>query len=108
MTMTVSELIAELEQMPADAPVKLAHQPQWPFEYSIADVILHKAPEAMTYEAFEALDDEAKERLGEREERGEVAFIREGADPPVDTVFIGEGTQLGYLTEGVSAQLGWR
>lgn len=36
--MTVEELIAELERLPADAEVRLAMQPAWPFEYAIGAV----------------------------------------------------------------------
>lgn len=34
--MTVAELIAILEDFDGDAEVRLAQQPSWPFEYSIA------------------------------------------------------------------------
>ncbi len=33
--MTVNELMTRLEEMPENAEVRLAHQPSWPFEYSI-------------------------------------------------------------------------
>jgi hypothetical protein len=33
--MTVGELLELLEDFPEDAEVRLAHQPSWPFEYSI-------------------------------------------------------------------------
>ena len=36
--MTVEELIAELEQLPPHAEVRLAMQPAWPFEYAIGAV----------------------------------------------------------------------
>lgn len=35
MTVTVGELMGWLEEMDEDAEVKLAHQPSWPFEYSV-------------------------------------------------------------------------
>ena len=40
--MTLRDLLDELEDMATeygdDAEVRLAHQPRWPFEYSVADV----------------------------------------------------------------------
>ncbi|MFE1612690.1 hypothetical protein CLM85_06970 [Streptomyces albidoflavus] len=38
MEMTVGELIEQLEQMDPEATVRLATQPQYPFEYSISRV----------------------------------------------------------------------
>ncbi|MCZ0983991.1 hypothetical protein O1L60_45335 [Streptomyces diastatochromogenes] len=38
MEMTVGELIEQLEQMDPEATVRLATQPQYPFEYSIGRV----------------------------------------------------------------------
>ena len=37
--MKVRELIEELECYPDDLEVKLAQQPNWPFQYSIGDVV---------------------------------------------------------------------
>ncbi len=37
--MTVAELIEELEFMNPEARVRFASQPNWPFEYSIAEII---------------------------------------------------------------------
>ena len=36
--MTVEELMAELETMDPESDVRMAQQPGWPFEYSIAGV----------------------------------------------------------------------
>jgi hypothetical protein len=36
--MTVGDLISELERLPADAEVRLAMQPAWPFEYGIGEI----------------------------------------------------------------------
>lgn len=36
---TVGDLIAALEDYDEDTPVRFAHQPSWPFEYTIADVV---------------------------------------------------------------------
>ena len=57
--MKVRELIEELECYPDDLEVKLAHQPSWPFEYTIGDVVEAK------------LDDEDPSK-------GNAVFIGEG------------------------------
>lgn len=37
--MTVEDLIYELQEMNPEAEVRLAMQPNWPFEYSIGDIV---------------------------------------------------------------------
>jgi hypothetical protein len=37
--MTVAQLIEELEHIDPDTEVRFASQPNWPFEYSIDDVV---------------------------------------------------------------------
>jgi hypothetical protein len=37
--MTVRQLIEELEFMNQDAEIRFASQPNWPFEYSIDDIV---------------------------------------------------------------------
>lgn len=105
---TVAELIELLQDMPQDAPIKFASQPSWPFEYSIGEVYHHAAPDTMDHATFEALDDDAQERAEEQADEGRLVFLNEGEDAPVDVVFLVEGSQLGYLTEGVSRNIGWR
>ena len=47
--MTVGELIEMLQDMPEDALVRFASQPQWPFEYEIKrDVVEHDTEEGDT------------------------------------------------------------
>lgn len=106
--MHVWELINILRNMPEDAEVRIAHQPQWPFEYSIGDVVLDEAPEIVTREAFDAMSEEEQENVMRRADEGEVLLLDEGQDVPASVVYIGEGSQLGYLSGGVSRQLGWR
>lgn len=65
--MTINELIMELEQYDGDTEVRLAQQPNWPFEYSVGDI---------------AEADDGK-------------------------VYIGEGSQLGYLSGEAREALGW-
>jgi hypothetical protein len=73
--MTVADLIEELKCMPEDAEVRFASQPNWPFEYNIADVISVEIENRHTGEEEEVvylaegrqlgyLPSEAKEWLG--------------------------------------------
>lgn len=78
--MTVAELIEELDGVDPDSEVRLAVQPRWPFEYSIAAIV--QVP---------AVDDES---------------VPEDERPMI--VYFGEGAQLGYLPGYVSEELGWR
>ncbi|WP_233854152.1 hypothetical protein [Paraburkholderia sp. HD33-4] len=81
--MKVCELMELLEGMPEDAEVRIAQQPNWPFEYAIAGVV--------------CVD------LGRDEEDDD---MRDDYREPV--VYLAEGTQLGYLPGAVSSELGWR
>jgi hypothetical protein len=73
--MTLRDLLDELEDIAADhgdhIDVRLAHQPRWPFEYSLTDIA-----------AVETRDGDA-------------------------VVYLGEGTQLGYLPQQAAVALGW-
>jgi hypothetical protein len=78
--MTVNELIMLLEDMDGDTEVRLAIQPSWPFEYSVGSIVRCSPLE---YEEYD----------------------REGDGESV--VYIGEGSQLGYLPLVVKDELGW-
>jgi hypothetical protein len=80
--MTVAELIEILEDQDGDTEVRLAMQPNWPFEYSIETAI---GPD----ELANPDDDEA-------------------ADEVPNVIYLTEGSQLGYLPGVVSKGLGWR
>lgn len=84
--MTVQELIDALSQMNPDAEVRIAHQPSWPFELSVGSVV--SAEDA--FEAPEAPEDDEDEEL-----------------PDLEVVWIGEGSQIGYLPGAVKVALGW-
>ena len=92
--MTIQELIEQLTQLAEEygdeVEVRLATQPSWPFEYSIGNVIAVQS--GMT-----------KEEIAIAE-----AAIRDEKDSTKLVVYIGEGTQLGYLSGNVSRELGWR
>lgn len=67
--MTVSRLIAQLEEMDPEAEVRLAHQPHWPFEYSAAAAVeVTVEGEPVVYigegEQLAHLPGEAREALG--------------------------------------------
>lgn len=83
--MTLGQLLEALqdiaEEHGADVEVRLAHQPQWAFEYSIDDVVL--------VEASEPSEDD------------------EDADQEEPVVYIAEKSQLGYLGGAAAKALGW-
>ena len=82
-TMTVGELISLLEDFDPDSPVKLAMQPGWPMEYTLRDVISVNLKEQ---DPEDPMDDEDE----------------------IDTVYLVEGEQTGYLPGVVSGHLGWK
>ena len=80
--MTVRELINLLEDFDENAEVRIAHQPRWPFEYSIGDVV-----------ACDGGDEDEDEP--------------NASDAP-QVVYLGEGDQLGYLPGRAARELGWK
>lgn len=49
--MTVEELIEQLEDMDPDLEVRVAHQPNWPFELEIADHVIETDEAVYLFEA---------------------------------------------------------
>ncbi len=98
--MNVAELIEELEGMPPEAEVRIAHQPSWPFEYSLSSIVevggeTPPAPDAQDY----ATEEDYEDALAEYEDD----------DAPEElVVYIAEGSQLGYLPGAASRELGWK
>ena len=97
--MQVRELIEFLEDMPEDAEVRLAHQPSYPFEYSIGDVVEVSGHGQSCPECDTDWD----------------VHVDQGCDEPVpedddepSVVYIAEKSQLGYLSGHASRELGWR
>ena len=133
--MRLYELMEQLEDLAnslspdADPEVFLATHPNWPFENTISAVILQnevqpasQADVDLLLEALEpeSLDEEQKERVAEilGRTRWNVADAEEWCEAYVDhsdytplesqdAVFIGEGSQVGYLRTSVKQQLGW-
>ena len=98
--MTLSELIEQLEDLQTglgddvDPEVRLAHQPRWAFEYEISgEVLVGKSPER------------TEPPVGFSEDK---AVEVEDGDQDGTISYIGEGTQLGYLSGVASKELGWR
>ena len=82
--MTAQELIEELEYAierngNQDVEVLIAQQPKWPFEYTIEQAVMV------------ADVDEEDDRVS----------------PKNVKVYLGEGSQIGYLNENASNELGW-
>ena len=87
--MNIRDLIDELEAL-ADqhgdyVEVRLAHQPEWPFEYALDQVVA-----VNTAEDDEGFGDKAEEDEGD-------ALI----------VYLAEGSQIGYLPGVATNALGW-
>lgn len=88
--MKLRELIEQLQKMESehggDVDVRLAHQPSWPFEYSISEV------EA----GVPGYDDEDEDEESPAKDDRETV------------IYIGEGRQLGYLPGSAARALGWK
>ena len=85
--MTAEQLIEELQWAierngNQDVEVRLAQQPKWAFEYSIDQAVV------------------VAEMENEDEEDDRVA-------PKNVTVYLSEGSQIGYLPQNASDELGW-
>ncbi len=87
--MTVKHLVALLLNQDPEAEVRLAHQPNWPFEYSISNVCNRQD-----------LAQAGREQDSERAEAGGWIDVDEGFDlrdgQKITDVLIGEGQQLCY------------
>ena len=82
--MVVGDLMAELEQLDPELEVRLAMQPSWPFEHSIAQLVVSGSDKTGRWP-------------------GEV--VPEGETQEV--VFLVEGGQIGYLQGEARAAVGW-
>lgn len=110
---TIRELIQTLQQHAdehgEDCEVRLAQQPNWPFEYSIGEVVAVSLDEyAEEREAIRAeMRDPRNLAAGDRaalEER--LSDITDDEPAPV-VVYLAEGHQLGYLPGAAQSGLGW-
>lgn len=83
MTMTVGDLISELQYYDENLEVRFASQPSWPFEYSVASV---------TCVNLSKDEDDEDTRPNDGDE---------------EVVYLVEGDQLGYLPGAVRDHIGW-
>lgn len=105
--MTAAELIELLSGVDPDTEVRLAEQPSWPFEYSIAGVEEVK----MGADQEENANLECAQEILDAdhttpEERAEANRMLDSASSTI--VYIVEGTQLAYLPGLASREIGWR
>jgi hypothetical protein len=118
--MTAKDLIRLLKDVDPDTEVRLAQQPHWPFEYSIGEIaaVAVGGPEegdTVTYddgsEHTGVVKDTTEDGVLVEQETGGVRHVPFyqliGYLDIQDVVYIGEGTQLGYLPGAASRELGW-
>ncbi len=91
--MTVEDLIDMLQDQPQDAEVRLAIQPRWAFEHSIAGV-------AGPDEIKNQLKDEFEFDDNDGDDDDEADALEAEIDRIDNVVYIGEGRQIGYLPSG--------
>lgn len=110
MTMTIRDMINELEQFAEehgdDCEVRLAHQPRWAFEYSISSVVavdLNEPDPDDVAAALDVINDPETDDV----DRAQARAILDGDEKKNVVVYIGEGTQLGYLP-GVASNAVWQ
>lgn len=89
-SITIRDLIDQLESLAHEygdeTEVRLATQPSWPFEHAVGRVEAVELCEDRESDEDEALDDETCSVV----------------------VYIGEGSQLGYLAGDAAQALGWK
>lgn len=107
--MLKEDLIALLEDMPDGTDIRVAHQPSWPFEYSIDNgptiAVLDEDNMPESDDLPEDFDGEDIACWYERQaiEAGEDKYIYKR---PV--AWLPEGSQLGHLPGAATRSLGWR
>lgn len=103
-----------------DIEVRIAHQPSWPFEYSISeytdikvadpvgDVYVVPQPDGWVIE--DNSEDEPKCKLGpfDTREEAEEAIVNErnSRTEPL-AIYLAEGNQIGYLPSHARQAIGW-
>ena len=95
--MNVRDLMSYLEDFDGDTEVRLATQPNWPFESTIDTVA---APEGTTH------CEECEVAWAVHGEHG--CDAEQGDEDELkNVVYIGEGSQIGYLPGAARNALGW-
>lgn len=88
--MTVAEMIEILSEFDPEAEVRLAHQPEYPFQYHVGEIV--------EVETGGVDEDGDEVDLGGKVESGSVVYIGEA----------GQVYDRPYLPGVVSYELGWR
>lgn len=105
--MTLDELRTILDELaetlPGDTEVKIASQPSYPFEHSIAQVATYGTEEYDIEDAPNAMEGLEGDDLEEAQK-----YLEELKGRNTQVIYIAEGSQQEYLLGGVSQKLGWR
>lgn len=123
--MDVSELRRILEGVEDDVEVRLAHQPHWPFEYSISTAAVTDPRENLGVEWYgdtEHEEDRAWHIVDNSEDPGDDEHWVEGPyetqaeaelnlerkfEEHIPVLYLAEGLQLGYLPGEARKAIGW-
>ena len=114
--MTVEHLLRCLKGLDPHVEVRMAHQPHWPFEYDISEVVVTEGPqlEIQEYDGHWHVVD-ANEDPGDEDywledcgpSKIDAQMRLETWPEHTPVVFLGEGSQLGYLPGDARKALGW-
>ncbi len=115
MSITAAELIEILSDLPEgeDTEIRIAEQPNWPFEYAIANTVI--VPNLFPMPAREWLTEEmgywdGLNGLSKDEAEAAKMMYQEYLDDfesSASVVYLVEERQLGYLPLNVKSKLGW-
>jgi len=106
--MNVRELIAHLECMDPQAEVRIASQPHYPFENAIDEVVEVSPPRVLTKAEFDEMSEDQQEQAMIDADEDRLVLVDEDHEMAPETiVYIGEGSQIGYLPGNVRRDLGW-
>lgn len=90
--MTIGQLKQILEDLPDDAEVRIAHQPNYPFELSVGNCVY--------------VEKEEPEEVSDDEDEEDCDLVEIDEDCP-GVLYIAEGHQLGYLSKQAENEIGW-
>ena len=111
--MNITDLIQTLEEIADGSPnaeVRFASQPNWPFEYSIREVVPWNKDTMIDTEVEniqQSLEDDGQEPMSYKDMRALAERNLEDEGKLEDVVYLEEGSQLGYLPEGPKMAIGW-
>ncbi len=90
--MTVGEMKRLLETLDDDLEVRIAHQPSWPLQYTVTDLV-----ECPVFDEEDLGDDEENDTVVVPEGAPRIAYVVEGSQIYDDP----------YLPYSVRAAIGW-